>query len=198
MTPRRIGAIALVLGAAAGAVAGAALITSAPAYATDPPPVPSPFDFVPPGEMGNPTNVEDSSFPYLYNFLQEDNPYTTYDQAGHVVGAYETQETGGIVGLLPLLGFSHDYQVAIDSTGAAPDVGTVWDRTAFASVVAPGGYAQAVIANSYMSSPDGTSSDLFGILPGDAIANYFSTGPTGILDELGFFGTWVPIIDIPA
>lgn len=120
MSHGRIGAMALVLGAAAGAVAGAALIISPPAYATDPPPVPSFFDFVPPGEMGNPTNVEDSSFPYLYNFFQENNPYTIYDQTNHVVGTYDTQETGGIVGLLPLLGFSHDYQVVTDSTGAAP------------------------------------------------------------------------------
>ena len=188
--------MALVLGAVAGAVAGAALITSAPAYATDPPPVPSFFDFVPPGEMGNPTNVQDSSFPYLYNFLQENNPYTIYDQTSHVVGTYETQETSGIVGLLPLLGFSHDYQVVTDSTGEAPDVGTVWDRTAFATLALPGP-AQALFANSFMSSPDGTSSDMFGILQG-AVDNYFSTGPTGILDEVGFFGTWVPIIDIPA
>ena len=46
-----------------------------------------------------------------------------------------------------------------------------------------------------MSSPDGTSAYLLSLL--EVVGNYFSTGPAGIVDELGFFGTWVPIIDIP-
>lgn len=185
----------LVLGAAAGAVAGAALITSAPAYATDGPPVPSVLDASPPGYEGNPTNVEDSSIPYLYNFVQENDPYTIYDQADHVVGAYEVKDTGQIVGLLPFVGVVNSSAVVTDSTGEAPAVGTEYGGTAFASIVALGGYAQALIGNSVMSSPDGTSADLLYI---GAVDNYFSTGPTGLLDELGFFGTWVPIIDIPA
>lgn len=192
MTHRGIGAMALV-GAAAGAVVSAALISSPMAYA-DPPPVPAPG---PPGIEGNPTILEDSSFPYLYNFLQENIPYTIYDQSDHVIGAYDVKDTGGIVGLLPLFGVDDSSAVVTDSTGAAPAVGTEFDGTALFSVIAPGGYAQEIVGNSFMSSPDGTSSDLFGILPGDAIGNYISIGPTGLLDEVGFFGTWVPIIDIP-
>jgi hypothetical protein len=179
------------VGAAAGVVVSAALISSPMAYA-DPPPVPAPG---PPGIEGNPTIIEDSSFPYLYNFLQENDPYTIYDPAGQVIGAYDVKDTGGVVGLLPLFGILNSSAVVTDSTGAAPAVGTEFDGTGLFSVIALGGYAQQLIGDSSMISPDGTSTNLLETILG--IGNYFSIGPTGLFDEVGFFGTWVPIVDIP-
>lgn len=194
MSHRRIGAMTLALGAAAGAVAAAALITSPMAYATDPPPVPAPG---PPGIEGTPTDVQVSSVPYLYNFVQENDPYTIFDQADHVVGAYDTKDTSFVVGLLPLVGVINNSAVVTDSTGAAPAVGTEYDGSGVFYELLLGGPGLPLIQNTVMSSPDGTSADWLWSDPLDA-GNYFSTGPTGILDELSFFGTVVPIIDIPA
>jgi hypothetical protein len=181
------------VGAAAGLFVSAMFISSPMAYA-DPPPVPSPFDFLPPGQEGNPTIIEDSSVPYLYNLFQQNDPYSIFDQANHLVGDYDVKETAAVVGLLPLLGFNNDSEVVTDSTGAAPAIGTEWDQAALFS--APGGYPLALIADSSSSSPDGTSANLLEIPLAD-IGNYFSSGPTGLVDELSLFGTVVPIIDIP-
>jgi hypothetical protein len=67
--------------------------------------------------------------------------------------------------------------------------------TGLFAVIALGGYAQQLIGDSSMISPDGTSTNLLETILG--ISNYFSIGPTGLFDEVGLFGTWVPIIDIP-
>ena len=191
MIHRRLGAMALV-GAAAGAIVSAVLISSPMAYA-DPPPVPpvNPFDvFIPPGDEGFPTDIQVSSIPYLYTFHTENIPYTVFDQGQNIVGTYDIHQTGQIAGLLPEIGLVDESNVVTDSTGAAPAVGTEWDTTDLGLL-----YPQFVFfENMSMSSPDGTSADLFVLLD---VANYFSSGPTGLLDELGFLGTWVPIIDTP-
>lgn len=191
MIHRRIGGMALV-GAAAGAVIGAALISSPTAYA-DPPPVPpvNPFDvFIPPGDEGFPTDTQVSSIPYLYTFHTENIPYTVFDQGHNVVGTYDIHQTGQIAGLLPEIGLVDESNVVTDSTGAAPAVGTEWDATGLGLLFPQFDFFE----NMSMSSPDGTSADLFVLLD---VANYFSSGPAGIVDELGFPGIFVPIIDIP-
>ena len=190
MIHRRIGGMALAVGTAAAAVAGAALISSPMAYA-DPPPV-NPFNvFIPPGDEGYPTDIQVSSIPYLYTFHTENIPYTVFDQGQNVVGTYDIEQTGQISGLLPEIGLVDESDVVSDSTGAAPAVGTEWDGTALGLLFPQFDF---FVQNS-MSSPDGTSADLFVLL--DVVGNYFSTGSAGIVDELDFFGTWVPIIDIP-
>lgn len=177
------------VGAAAGALTGAALIASPTAYATDPPPVPSLLDLAPPG-FRDPHVIEDISFPYLYNFFVANDTYTIYDHAD-VLGEYGAKETGFVVGLVPVIGLAGNSVVVTDSTGAAPAVGTEWDGTALGLFTPQLDFYHYA----HMSSPDGTSASLFEIL---GVGNYFSTGPTGTLDELGFFGTWVPVIDTPA
>lgn len=179
----------------AGAVLGAALIASPAASAADS--APSISDVYPPGDTTGNTNVETSSIPYLYDFGHYNTPYTVYDGANSVIGDYETETDRLSLGWFPYLGYST--QAVIDSTGAAPAVGTVWDEWAFGAQVGIG-LIPPLFQNTYMSSPDGTVVDVFQILPGmlGVNGNYFSAGPSGIVEGLWILGTYIPILDIPA
>lgn len=185
-----------VIGAVGVGVLGAMFLSSPTAFATDDPlPTPSLLDFGPPGFVGDPTTtIESSSIPYLYNFYEQILPYTISDGAT-VTGAYDTKDTSGVIGLLPLIAFSSDSQVVTDSTGNAPAVGTEWNGIALGSAALPGPAQLAFVDNS-MTSPDGTSANIVEFF--GQFGNYFSTGPTGTIDELDFFNTWLPIIDTPA
>lgn len=191
MTHRGIGAMALV-GAAAGAVMSAVLISSPMAYA-DWPPVPSITDFTPPGTESTQTIIDNSSFPDLYSSVDEIDHYLVYDSARDLVGSYDVKDTGLVLGSIPYL--SQGSEVVIDSTGAAPAVGTVWDLGGSGIVL--GSLPFNFEFNDYTNSPGGTTVDEFEILL-LGLGNFYSSGPAGTFDELALFGTVVPIIDAPA
>ncbi|WIM88019.1 hypothetical protein PT015_00330 [Candidatus Mycobacterium wuenschmannii] len=192
---RRVGSRAAVVGAIGAAALGAALINSPLADATtDPPPVPSLLDFGPPGSEGYPTTIEASSIPFIYNFEDQTVPYSISENAT-TVGTYDTHEVGGVVGLLPFLALTENSAVVTDSTGLAPTVGTEWNGVAFGSGALPGP-AQLAFIDSYMSSPDGSSANIFELF--GQIGDYFSTGPTGTVFEVDIFNTWLPIFDTQA
>lgn len=192
---RRLPGVALVL-AAVGAFLGAALLTSPSAHADA---VPSPVDFELPGSPGVDTPIEQFGLCPLYCTGQFDTPWTIYDQnTGDVLGSYVTHASN-----LQALFLSNSSEQVIDSTGAAPAVGSLWDMSDLGIPVFFGPVAGLFepLQNFYHSDPTGVVQDLFQINFGSAavFGTYFSSGPTGILDELIFFGnTAVPIFDIPA
>lgn len=187
----RLPGIAIALGAAAGV-----LLSSPAAYADE---APSPVDFQLPGSPGVDTPIQQFGACPLYCTGQFDTPWTIYDQnTGDVLGSYDTHSDN----LQALLVSSSSIQV-IDSAGAAPAVGSLWNMSDLGIPVFFGPVAGLFepLQNFYQSDPTGAIQDLFQINFGSAavFGNYFSTGPTGILDELIFFGnTVVPILDIPA
>lgn len=192
----RLAGIAVVIGGAAGAFLGAALLTSPAAYADA---APSPVDFELPGSPGVDSPIQQFGLCPLYCTGQFDTPWTIYDQnTGDVLGDYETHASN-----LQALFLSSSSEQVIDSTGAAPAVGSLWNMSDLGIPVFFGPVAGLFepLQNFYESDPTGVMQDLFQINFGSAavFGNYFSTGPTGTLDELIFLTNYVvPILDIPA
>jgi hypothetical protein len=217
MNSRRVHGFAVVLGAA-GAIMGAALLSSPVAYADGPPPLPfglQPFpDIFPPGSPGEPTDSEVSGIPYLFWDNQETVPYSIADINPLQFGDYvANQEISTALGFningafFPNYAFfSNDWMQVIDSTGAAPAVGTVFDESTFAvPIISPGPpflFPLPVLQSFYESDPTGTTQELFQIdILNVGLGNYISTGPAGLLDELtveGIGNFAIPILDIPA
>lgn len=209
MNPRNAKGFAIVLGAAAGVVLGAALVTSPIAYADEPPPVPVPpyplpQFFFPPGVGDGQTNLEQFSIPGLYFSQQFDQPYTIYEQGNPsvVLGTYEVHETGQTIGpggIFPTFGDTSD-KVIGEHTGAAPADGTVWDTSSLTQPInIPGQAPEELIyyQDSSVTGPAGTA-DVFnlGLL---GTTNEYYSGPAGTFDYLVFGdGAPIPIIDIPA
>lgn len=196
MNRQGIGGAAIVVGAAAGVVLGAALLTSPGAYAATLPP--SPADFTFPGSPGPWTAFQSFGLYPLYYTSQYETPWTVYDQdTGAVLGNYATEAN-----TLTALFVSNTSVQVVDSTGDAPLAGTLLNTTELGIPVFVGVPGQFdPVQNFYESDPTGAVRDLFQINIGSAaiFGNYFSTGPTGTFDELIFFSNYVvPIIDIPA
>lgn len=213
----RMRGFAAVLGGAA-AILGAALLNTPVAYADGPPRLPfglQPFpDIGIPGTPGEPTDSAISGIPYLLWTNQETVPYSIDNIDTGAFGDYvANQEITSALGIplnLPdnpgLAFFQNDLAQVIDSTGAAPAVGTVFDESTFAiplfSPITLNIAALPVLQNFYESDPTGTTQDLFQIdILSAGLGNYISTGPAGILDELTVVGIGnfaLPIFDIPA
>jgi hypothetical protein len=172
------------------------LLSCPSAYADDPPPLPSDFDL--PGSPGEETGLQTfGSYPLLYS-SQFQTPWAIYDQnTGAVLGDYVTQSNNS-----GALFFDNSATQVIDSTGAAPAVGTEWDTSDLGIPVTIGVPGELEpLQNFFESDPSGSTQDLFQInfLSDAVLGNYYSTGPTGTLDELIFFtNDVVPILDIPA
>lgn len=216
MNSRSARGAAVVLSGAAAIVA-AGLLNSPLAYADEPPPLPfglQPFpDIFPPGSPGEPTDSELSGIPYLFWNNQETVPYSIADLNPIQFGDYLANEEVSTALGFNINGaffpnyafFSNDWMQVIDSTGAAPAVGTVFDESTYAvPIVSPGPlliYPLPLLQNFYESDPTGTTQDLFQIDVFTAgFGNYISTGPAGILDELtveGIGNFAIPILDIP-
>jgi len=217
MNSRGIRSFAVVLGGAA-AILGTALLDTPVANADGPPPLPfglQPFpDIFPPGTPGDPTDSTISGIPYLLWTDQETVPYSIDDigtlQFGDYVANQENTAALGIPVNLPdnfaLAFFQNDWLQVIDSSGAAPAVGTVFDDSAFSiplfSPITLNLAALPVLQNFYESDPTGTTQDLFQIdIFNVGLGDYISTGPAGLLDELtveGIGNFAIPIVDIPA
>lgn len=186
---------AVVVGSAAGAAVGVALLASAAAaYAAD---LPSPSDFSPPGYGSTPTNVIETDYGPYYSDIQEDIHQTIYGTYPDVVGSYDTH--GHYVTTL----FSEDDTTQVtDTTGAAPAVGTVWDYSDFHTLILYPDPAQwPWEQNYYEYDPStGLTQDLFSFnwQSLGTFENYFSSGPDGTLDEFIVFNHVIPIFDFPA
>jgi hypothetical protein len=186
-----------IVGAVAGAVLGAALLSGPAAYADDvatlpiPPFDPSQVGFELPGTAGAPTNWESSFFPYLYYGHQWDVPYTVAD------GSYEIQHNEDRYFGDPLsLFWSHSDKV-IASDGIAPAVGTQWDGSYVE--LSNGLFASYFFENTSLTTSAGVA-DIFIPVQNWGWENDFYYGPAGTFDYLVNFydGGVVPIFEFPA
>lgn len=216
MNSRHMPGFAVVLGGAV-AIVGAALLNSPLAYADEPPSLPFGIErypyISPPGNPGEPTDSEVSGIPYLLWNNQETVPYTITEAYKGVVGEYIANQDNSLALPVTLNGsyspgiglFLNEWLQVIDSTGAAPAVGTVFDDSAFAipvfnpvEIITP---PLPILQNFYESDPTGTTQDLFQVGFFPAVGNYISIGPAGLLDELTFQGVpidfAIPILNIP-
>lgn len=197
MNRQGIAGFAVIVGAAAGAVLGASLLSSPLAYAQ--PAVPTSNDiFFPPGGGGTPTDVDEVTSA-LYTSIKENVPYTIYqDGTVNVIGNYQVvRDYEALGGFGPI--YENNLQQAFDGTGTAPTDGTIWEQTSAGMQFGIGRIN--FFENFYTSDPNGATQDLFQIdfLTNPLVANYYSSGPDGIFDVLLFpGGVHVPIIDIPA
>lgn len=187
MSLSNAGGAAVVFGAAAGAVLGAALCAGPAARAEGLPSLPvPPFDlpsgyFFPPGSAGTPTNVESVGL-----YTSEDIPWSLTG------GDYQTHhvEFGN-----PVI-FSYASDQVIDSTGTAPAVGAEWENSSLLLPLLGADFY--LVGNSSLTTAAGMA-DAF-LLPQLGVVNDFYVGPAGIFDYLvsenGTFAA-IPIIDIP-
>ena len=160
-----------------------------------------------------------SGIPYLLWNNQETVPYTITEAYKGVIGDYVANQENSAALAFPLnvadnpegAFFQNEWLQVIDSTGAAPAVGTVFDDSQFAIPlfvpldVSVSIVPLPVLQNFYESDPTGTTQDLFQVGIGlTAVGDYISSGPAGLLDELTFQGFInlpnfaIPILDIPA
>ncbi|WIM88123.1 hypothetical protein PT015_00935 [Candidatus Mycobacterium wuenschmannii] len=194
--------LAMVVSAAAGALIGAALLGGPVARADDTGPI-WPFGVIPyvdlPGSAGTPTDSDVSGIPLLLATTQQTVPYSILDEyTQQLLGSYDAKENDAVA-----LFVLNDWSQVIDSAGAAPADGTLFDHSAlFLPTIGP--FTPEVtylplVQNYYELDPTGTTQDLFGFgIVGNGVENYISIGPAGTMDELIVQGFVFPIFDIPA
>lgn len=203
MNSRRIRNFAIALGAAAGALMGAALPLSPVAHSDNPFQFPDLTDIGPPGNEV-PIDVQTSGLFPLYWTTQGTVEYAIIEPSGHAGPTYDATVNNEFL----LLGSLENSMTQVtDTTAGAPAVGTLWDGSGFSIPIFLGMYPiqWPVLGNAYESDPTGTIRDFFQLDVGVQLGNYFSSGPAGTLDELTFSGPGfpffpfaIPILDIPA
>jgi hypothetical protein len=181
---------------------GPAFLAGPAACADDTGPI-WPFGPIPyvtlPGSAGIPTDSEVSGIPLLLSTTQQTVPYSILDDyTQQVLGSYDAKEDN-VAALFVL----NDLSQIMDSSGAAPADGTVYDSSELALPMigpfTPEITYLPLVENYYELDPTGTTQDLFGFgIVGNGVENYISTGPAGVMDELIVQHFVFPIFDIPA
>lgn len=231
MRPRCVRVFVLL--GATGAVVAATAVTSSNARADEPPPLPVPLEsFIAPQHLVpqqatpvSAANEGGSQIPGLYNGYHADVTYNFTDADTNESGEYTAHVVNQTFGGWPIPGFpfyTENAENVLDSSGAAPVVGTSWSDSTLGISFMPPVVSQTSFYDDQQLVTPALTAEAFhsvGMAPAAVyetvhyadgslvsyywdpsfISNYFSTGPAGTLDELIFFGQYVvPVMDIPA